>query len=530
MEDIKKNKAIQNKTKLLLLKKIKLNKYPELYKNLKDFFWNSDKYFQQTYRGQYIVVGNKDNKRANFPLSNKRRLDRRKTRKFINLSHNSNDKKHLNESKITASDTSRIDRKRGILKNVKETGLKIGQKYISDYEIEDLFNAFKKAQKLNSKKINNFVTAKEFMDKNNSLIMQSKTTTNFNKFFSENKKSQINKVENKVLPDLSGGGGISNLSPPKNNVYSNTINNDYYKTASTFISINNIKDNKEDNNLIESPSKNYHNFCSISKINLLNNPLNIDSKSPEDKKAKTTNNFYNSRTLEERSVISRNILIRKQNQYLLNSNEKNAIHNKAQRINFARLLANQEQTILKTKKNQIKINNIYNILSEKTHKSKKKLLMTNIDSYRIKNELKDKFTALNKKLEPENNYNWTKDLRDELKLKSNSNKTDNNLNIRDPYNKTIYNASSNQNLGKKKHIKYYKNIIDETNNINNNLEGLYIKGKNLLKIEYDQIKSIKNKKIFNNYEMYLPSTDVEDILFTDKKYVNKKALKSEKKI
>ena len=54
------------------------------------------------------------------------------------------------------------------------------------------------------------------------------------------------------------------------------------------------------------------------------------------------------------------------------------------------------------------------------------------------------------------------------------------------------------------------------------MEGLYIKGKNLLKIEYDQIKPIKNKKIRNNYKMYLPSADIEDILFTDQKYINNK--------
>ena len=54
------------------------------------------------------------------------------------------------------------------------------------------------------------------------------------------------------------------------------------------------------------------------------------------------------------------------------------------------------------------------------------------------------------------------------------------------------------------------------------MDGLYIKGTNLLKIEYDQIKAIKNKKIINNYEMYLPSADFENILFIDQKYINNK--------
>ena len=148
--------------------------------------------------------------------------------------------------------------------------------------------------------------------------------------------------------------------------------------------------------------------------------------------------------------------------------------------------------------------------------------MANINSFRIRNELKDKFTILNSKLEPEHNYNWAKDLREESKIIKTNDNNANNYNIRDPFNKTVDNSIKNKSLGKKKHMKYFKNLIDESNNMNKNLEGLYIKGKNLLKIEYDQIKAIKNKKIINNYEMYLPSADIEDILFTDQKYINNK--------
>ena len=71
-------------------------------------------------------------------------------------------------------------------------------------------------------------------------------------------------------------------------------------------------------------------------------------------------------------------------------------------------------------------------------------------------------------------------------------------------------------------MKYYKNLIEENNNINKNLEGLFIKGKNLLKMEYEQFKSFKSRKIINNYELYLPTSDVEDIIFIDKKYSNSK--------
>ena len=40
-------------------------------------------------------------------------------------------------------------------------------------------------------------------------------------------------------------------------------------------------------------------------------------------------------------------------------------------------------------------------------------------------------------------------------------------------------------------------------------------------MEYDQFKSLKSRKIINNYELYLPSSDVDDIIFIDKKFPNK---------
>lgn len=51
-------KASQNK-KILLLKKIKLEKFPQFSKNLKQFFWDTNKYFQNSYKDHYIIIGNK---------------------------------------------------------------------------------------------------------------------------------------------------------------------------------------------------------------------------------------------------------------------------------------------------------------------------------------------------------------------------------------------------------------------------------------------------------------------------------------
>ena len=530
----KRKVPIENKTKLLLLRKIKLGKFPQLSKNLNDFFWNSEKYFEPRYKDHLIVVGNKQNYKTRSPIT-KRRVNKRQTRKMLIQSlHSSTDlKKKLIETKDDTS-SSRTDKKRGISKNTKEGGLKNGQKYIDDFELEELFDMFKKVQKINKKKFNNFVMAREFID-NNTLILKTKTSTNLNKIL-ETKKSQtiINKKESKNLPYLWGPEmAESQISSNKKNLYN--LNNDYYKTASTFMSLNSFKEEKDDNkNITETNRTNNNNFSSISKIHFLNKEFN--NYKINDKKAKTAKNFYHIRTLDEnKKVLSRNNLIKKQNQFLLNNSKDNLTINKGQRTIYAKLLANQEQAIMQITKNQSKSKNLFKTLSEKTHRDKKDLLITNIESYRIKNELKDKFLILNSKLSPEHVYNWTNDLRRQPKSNKNNNNEndkDNNYdlyNIRDPFNKTMYNLKSKKNLSKKKDLKYFKNIIDESNNINNNLDGMFIKGENLLKKEYEQAKDLKNRKILNNFEMFLPPSDFEDILFTDQKYMNKKKIEEKNK-
>ena len=234
-------------------------------------------------------------------------------------------------------------------------------------------------------------------------------------------------------------------------------------------------------------------------------------------------------------------MIKKQNQFLSECKENNYIPNKSEKKILAELLANQEKAILKIKSNNLKTNILCKTLSEKTHRDKENLLICNTDSYRVKHELKNKFSFLNTKLAPENIYNWAKDLRTDAqinkskKIKINLNSDDeendthkdriDSYNIRSPYNKTMYNISKKRSFGKKKDMKYFRNLIDETNNINKNFEGLFINGKNLLSLEYEQTKNLKNKKIINNYEIYLPSSDIEDLVFTDKKYRKKTKIK-----
>ena len=543
MEENKKV-SIQNMTKLLILKKIKLNKYPIFSKNLKEFFWNRDKYFQPKYKDHYIVIGNKDHTKSKENSTLKRKVNRRQTRRNVNLTVSS-DKRNLNDSRrCSICDTTRLDRRKGsIIKNVKEATLKVGQKYISDYELEELYDMYRKVQKMNREKVGNFIMAKEYID-NNSLILRTKTS----KFIPQLRKSQnqVVKKDTEILPDMGSSQNLKKVSNQKNNSNSNlnlNLNMDYYKTTSTFSSLHNIKDGKdykEENdifNINENPNNN-NIFCSISKINSLNSPINNFKTPSRDHKFKTAKYFYRIKTLHDKRIVSRNNIIKKQNQFLSECKEDNSIPNKSQKKIFAELLANQEQAILKIKRNNLKTNNLCKTLSEKTHRNKESLLINNTNSYRVKNELKNKFRFLNTKLAPEYMYNWAKDLRKDapinkskkIKINLNFNSDDENdthkdtidsYNIRSPYNKTMYNISTKRSFGKEKDMKYFRNLIDETNNINKNFEGLFVKGKNLLSLEYEQTKSLKNKKIINNYEIYLPSSDTDDVVFTDKKYRKK---------
>jgi hypothetical protein len=537
--------SLPNMSKLLILKKIKLNKYPIFSKNLKEFFWNRDKYFQPKYKDHYIVIGNKDNTKSKKNSTIKRKINRKQTRRNVTLTI-STDKRNLNESRrCSINDNNR--RKGSSIKNVKETELKVGQKYINDYELEELFNMFQKVQKMNRKKVDNFIMAKEYID-NNSLILRTKTS----KFIPQIKKSQnqVIKKEKEILLDMGSSQNIKKVSNQKNNSNSNiNLNMDYYKTTSTFSSVHNIKDGKDskeenDNyNTNETPNNNI--FCSISKINSLNSPINNYRTPSREHKFRTAKNFFRVKNLYDKRILSRNNMIKKQNQFLSECKEDNYIPNKSQKKIFAELLANQEQAILKIKSNKLKTNNLCKTLSEKTHRNKESLLINNTDSYRVKNELKNKFRFLNTKLAPEYIYNWTKDLRKDFQINKSKNiKINLNLysddendthkvtidsyNIRSPYNKTMYNISKKRSFGKKKDMKYFRNLIDETNNINKNFEGLFVNGKNLLSLEYEQTKNLKNKKIINNYEIYLPSSDTEDIVFTDKKY--RKNIKGKKSI
>ena len=162
MEENNKIRRMQIKSKLLLLKKINVKKNSKISKDLKEFFWNKDKYFEPEFKDYYIVVNKNQNDKKN-QKSIRRKAGKRFTRKlnspFI--------KKNLNDSKRPISNISRVDGNKGMTNNIKETGLKVGQKYINDFELEDLFNAFKTVHEINKTKISDFIAAKEYINNDN---------------------------------------------------------------------------------------------------------------------------------------------------------------------------------------------------------------------------------------------------------------------------------------------------------------------------------------------------------------------------
>ena len=100
-------------------------------------------------------------------------------------------------------------------------------------------------------------------------------------------------------------------------------------------------------------------------MNLTNANININDNNPINlldlninlinKKSKTANNFYHSKNINEKSIISRNRLIKRQKQFLLDSkDEDNFELHKARKNYYAEILANQEKTLTKTTKDQLK--------------------------------------------------------------------------------------------------------------------------------------------------------------------------------
>ena len=476
----------ENQKKQLFLKKIKLSDFPELQKNYNDFFNNRNHYFNNKYKNNDIIIGKIKDSKEKEDLMPKFKSLKSKNKKYLFNSPK------MSNSRITPDDSSHGDKKRIGAKIIKDTSLKVGQQYISENELEDLFNKFKNVQKINKSTIKDFITVKDLIEKKIKIKP-------FNKNFKIEKIFTPIKNENSIFGE--------NSIP-----FHKTENNEYNRTISTCISNPNLRnEHLNDSNSAKNVFANNNLNPGYSSYN------NIKTYKKEMNYFKTLNNFYEyKKNNNNKNIKSRNKIIARQNQFLSNTKDTNYYKNKSEQKYFAELLANQEKTLLKSSKSQTKMENMTKKISNTINKRKKDLLLLNVDSYRIKSELLHKFENLNKCLKREHFYNWY----DELRTISNSNINNQNFyNIRDP----LKNPENQKNFNLSKNIKFknLKKLVNDINRISRNFEGLIVKGENLLQLEYDFVKTLKNKKIINNIEAYLPSIEVEDKCFVNKNQFSK---------
>ena len=146
---------------------------------------------------------------------------------------------------------------------MKDSSLKIGEKYINENELEDLFNKFKIVERINKTKIRDFVTVKDLIEKRVKVKPLKKSITE-NKYITL-KNDNLEVYEN-VLP------------------FQKVIDiNDYNKTKSTCMSNHNFN---IVNSIASKSAKNLLlNFPGCSPVN------NIKPSKKEKKNFKTINNF-----------------------------------------------------------------------------------------------------------------------------------------------------------------------------------------------------------------------------------------------
>ena len=318
----------ENKKRQLFLKKIKLTDFPILKNIYNDFFNNKANYFKNKYKNNYVVIGKIQDEKEKEDINTKVKGFRGKFKKYmLNASK-------VNNSKITPEDTSHGEKK--FVKFGKISSLKIGQHYVDETELEDLFKTFKTVHIINKSKTSDFITLRDLIEKRikkESLL---------------NKKKSEKKLKNE--------------------------NNEYNRTTSTWTTNRNLKNenlniNDSSKNLSKNKDNKDKNLPMLSNLNSLKN-INtqyINSDKEEESKYKTMANFFvslNKKKNNKKKIRTRNKIISRQNQFLLNKKGINHTENKY----FAQILANQEKTLLQSSRSQAIFNHFGDKLSKKVKK------------------------------------------------------------------------------------------------------------------------------------------------------------------
>ena len=537
----KKNSLINNinpfpefKTQLAL-KKINLEEKPEYEKFLTTYFSDPTKYFLKDFKNSPIVVGKKYNPNSRFKLQYSGKLNVKKKYKKPLVLQSINETK--NKSSLEQSSVEQVKQ------NVpKDNVLKVGQRYVDDVELNNIFTIFKNTQKANKNKYHNQLTINDIR-----------------KFRAENfegRKSNKGRILKKASNLIKGllqkdsKGNINtntNTNTNANTIYNNKIsltesnvgNNNIKLKNNSKISSNSYKDsNKTLNDATNNDSQNknllktYQNNLNILKeANMTNSIESISIKSNSNIRKITDSNDKKNKNIFNRSLTNKNLkMINNKNNQLfstLNENHKIDLFKKQiQYLSFgkfssiykkelAKKLVSQEKIILNNIDSKNKTSKISLYMSNKLKIPKERLLMNRTEYFRINNEIKSRMTRQLEHKYSEDIFDWKK----ALKNSDNEAKKEETI-INPDYKFTYYPNKSfysldNKYLEKRLSKKILKKFIFNINSINKNLGGLYIEGKNLLEFEHELAKNIKGRKILNNFEEVLPYSYLKDDLYAN---------------
>lgn len=499
-------------------------------KYLKKSFNDPNNYFTSKFEKAEIMVGKIPDNSYKISLGSEdtKKKTIKKMRSKVNFSQSSselsrNEKKKLNQSNL-------------------ETELEKGKRKITDQEIEEIFKNFQMIAFQNKCKDNNLRSATNFyspkkLNKNNS-TNDSIYSFSFPKKKSILKSHEINFKNLKNIDQENFNKTTSGLFTPQN----------YNKKVNISVS-NKVQPKKKSSNVFNKNNKkeveDYFQKNNVLRTSTTNKKLNksIPRRSVIDNRKSLLISNCN-----ENEMILRKILISKQNQFISNKN-------KSVKSELAKKLACQEKVLLSEEERASKVDSMYKYLSERLKRKKNKLLMKSSEDFQIEEQILSKINKLINFQYPEHLYSWEKNLRTEQKKSSdliksrvflfkgkekngndysqnllfenekNKEKEENNgfhnnddSISRNPECEKYYNLSKrlynkkNQYLKEKLPKKKVNNLIKDLDKISSNFRGLSVKGKNLLKIEYNNIKYIKGRKVINRYDN-LRSDEINNTLY-----------------
>lgn len=504
----------------LILEKIKLEEKPEYKDFLNKYFNDPSKYFLKYFKNNPVVVGKKYNKNNSFKI--KIELKKNQKKKLKKNITSKNDSKNISALDISSNspNTANIPKE---LTNTK-TNLKLGQRYIDDLELNEIFSNFKHYQKENKYKINNTLTIndiRKFRAENinngqnikNGILLRQKSIKLQKKLNILNMNENVN--NNKTNNSPSTENNIENFKPPTRK----TTFDQFPKYTLNMNSTDSLPSNKDN------PFHSYQNNIYLKEKNTTIPNESLTSKSIIKLKHKNSNknvlmttssknynktysyNFYKFySSLNKSNKID---IFKKQNQYLTSEKYKNKIFRKE----LKKALVSQEKSFINNLNFKNKNLQISLFMSNKLKVPKEKLLMNKTEYYRINNDLKLKLSKQMKKEYIENFFKWEKS------LKNFDNKKEYEEIIRDPNYMIKYSpikkfySYNNEYLVKRISKKNLQKFINNINNIKNNFRGLYIEGKNLLELEHEIAKDMKGKKILYNYEEVLPFSSLNEKVY-----------------